>query len=84
MTRLRRPGDVAVLDHDGTVYAARLPDGPIVVLEGVAALIWDEACAGDRGTITDRVAAATDVAPDLIRADVDSFVTDLVARGLLE
>jgi hypothetical protein len=84
MIRLRRPGDVGVLDLDGTVYAARLPDGPIVVLDGVAALIWDEACTGDRATITERVAAATDVAPHLIRADVDAFVADLVALGLLQ
>ena len=61
----------------------RLPDGPIVVLDGIAALIWDEACTGDRETITERVAEATDAAPDAIRADVDAFVADLVARGLL-
>jgi hypothetical protein len=84
MSGLRRPRDVGTLELDGVVYAAHLPAGPIVVLDGVAALIWDEACAGDRATITERVAEATDVAPDLIRADVDAFVADLVARGLLE
>ena len=84
MSGLRRAKDVGTLELDGVVYAAHLPTGPIVVLEGIAALIWDEACAGDRATITERVAETTDVAPDLIRADVDSFVADLVARGLLE
>ena len=54
------------------------------MLDGIAALIWDEACTGDRETIIERVAAATDVAPDAIRADVEAFVADLVARGLLE
>ncbi|MGR0218617.1 PqqD family protein [Agromyces sp. ZXT2-6] len=84
MSGLRRPNDVGTLELDGVVYAAPLPSGPIVVLEGVAALIWDEACAGDRATITERVAEATDVAPEAIRADVEVFVADLVARGLLE
>ena len=84
MSGLRRPPSVGALEQGGVVYAARLPSGPIVVLEGIAALIWDEACSGDRATITERVAAATDVAPDMIRADVDAFVADLVARGLLE
>ena len=60
------------------------PGGPIVVLDGIAGLIWDEACSGERATITERVAGATDAAPDAIRADVEAFVADLVARGLLE
>ena len=84
MNALRPPSDVGTLEQDGTVYAARLPAGPIVVLDGIAALIWNEACSGERATITERVAEATDVAPDAIRADVDGFVADLVARGLLE
>jgi hypothetical protein len=84
MTRLRQAGGVGIVEYDGTVYAAPLPDGPIVVLDGIAALIWDEARGGDRESITDRVAGATDAAPDAIRADVEAFVADLVARGLLE
>ena len=59
MTRLKPASDVATTEEDGTVYAAHLPDGPIVVLDGIAA-------------------------PDVIRADVEAFVDDLVARGLLE
>ena len=79
-----RPADaVGVVEHDGVVYAATLPSGPIVVLDGIAALIWDEACAGDRASIAERVAAMTDAAPDAIRADGEAFVGDLVARGLL-
>jgi hypothetical protein len=84
MTRLQKGSHVGTVEDGGIVYAARLPMGPIVVLEGIAALIWDEAFAGDRETISDRVAAATDAAPDAIRAHVDAFVADLVARGLLE
>ena len=83
MTRLRLGPDVATTEDDAAVYAARLPAGPIVVLDGIAALIWEEACAGERETIADRVAEATYAAPEVIRADVDAFVADLMARGLL-
>ena len=79
-----RPGDaVGIVEHEEVLYVATLPDGPIIVLDGIAGLIWDEACAGDRRTIVDRVAALTDAAPEAIRADVEAFVADLVARGLL-
>jgi Coenzyme PQQ synthesis protein D (PqqD) len=84
MTRLHPAPGVGTVDHGDTVYAARLPDGPIVVLDGVAALIWTEACAGDRESIAERVAEATDAAPDAIRTDVEAFVADLLTRGLLE
>jgi hypothetical protein len=84
MTRLRQAGGVGIVTDGGTVYAARLPDGPIVVLDGIAGLIWNEACGGDCESIADRVAEATDAPTDAIRADVDAFVADLVARGLLE
>ena len=55
------PGpDVGVtLSHDGTsVYLAHLPDGPLVVLEGVAALIWQEATAAPASGWVGRVATA--------------------------
>jgi hypothetical protein len=84
MSVLRRPREVGVLEHEDTVFAARLPAGPIVVLDGIAALIWNEACTGERAMLTERVAEATDAAPDAIRADVEQFVADLIARGLLE
>jgi hypothetical protein len=79
-----RPGDaVGVIEAGDSIYVATLPTGPIVVLEGVAALIWIEACEGDRETIADRVASATDAPAEVIREHVESFVADLVARGLL-
>ena len=80
-----RPSDaVGIVEHEDVLYVATLPDGPIIVLDGISALIWDEACAGDRETIVDRVAAATDATTEAIRADVEAFVAELVARGLLE
>jgi hypothetical protein len=75
---------VAVVDEDDTVYAAHLPAGPIVVLHGIGALIWHEACSGKRETLVERVAKATDATPGIVRDEVDAFVTDLVSRGLLK
>ncbi|KRE25833.1 PqqD family protein [Agromyces sp. Soil535] len=83
MTRLRPASGVAVVEEGGVVYAASLPDGPIVVLDGGAAAIWVEALDGPRSTLADRVAAITDAAVGDIRADVESFVDELVRRGLL-
>jgi len=83
MSRLRPHRGVATTEDDGVVYVAHLPDGPIAVLEGTAALIWGEACSGERESIADRVAEATGAAVAEIRGDVESFVADLVERGLL-
>ena len=76
------PG-VAVVEEGDAVYVARLPDGPIAVLDGVAALIWTEACAGDRETVAARVAAALEPPAEDIDRAVDEFVAGLVDRGLL-
>ena len=46
MSRLRPASGVAHLDHGDVVYAATLPGGPILVLEGGAAAIWAAACDG--------------------------------------
>ena len=83
MTRLRPASGVGIVEYDDIVYAARLPDGPIVVLDGGAAAIWVEACDGPRSTLADRVAAVTDAAVDDIRDDVESFVDELLRRDLL-
>lgn len=83
MTGYRCAPDVAVVEEGDAVYAAVLPDGPIVVLDGVAGVIWTEACDGPSSTIADRVAAVTDSAADDIRDEVESFVEELVRRGLL-
>lgn len=87
MTAAYVPGpDVGVtLSQDGsTVYLAHLPDGPLLVLEGVAALVWVEATSAPADGWLERVAAsvrrpAADIVPE-----VATFVTDLRARDLLE
>ena len=81
--RLQRPSEVAEVEAAGTVYVANVWSGPIVVLEGSAAVIWQQAMAGDLETIPDRVAAITGADLDLITPEVEGFVRDLVGRGLL-
>lgn len=83
MTLLGPAQHVGVEDRGDVVYVAPLPDGPIRVLEGVAALIWQAACAGPSHTIAPRV--LFDVAdPPAGAADmIESLVADLRAAGLL-
>lgn len=71
-------------DDGGTrVYVARLPHGPIHVLDGTAALIWLEALREDPSDLSTRVATAAGVPEEALGDDVTRFVADLVARGLL-
>ena len=81
--RLRANDGVGVEILGDIVYAAPLPDGPIMVLEGIAALIWREATARPRGSVADVVAATTGQDAASIRAYVDVFIDEMVARGLL-
>jgi hypothetical protein len=91
VTGYARPDDVAVVvedqdDEDGVVvYLAPLPDGPVQILNGVGSLIWLEATSTDTPVdVVERVAALVERPPDAIRAEVNSFLGDLVAAGLLE
>jgi len=84
MSGYRPAVGVAVVQEDDVVYAAPLPDGPIVVLEGVAAAIWAAACDGPSESIVDQVATITETSAGDIRSEVESFVDDLLRRGLLE
>ena len=83
MSGYRPAATVGVVEQDTLVYVAPLPDGPIVVLEGGAAAIWVAACDGPRESVAERVAALTGEAADDIRVDVESFVAELLSRGLL-
>lgn len=83
MTAYRPGRGIAMEQHDDAVYVARLPDGPIIVLEGTAALIWMEACSHEPGAIVDRVGEQVDRDTGEIADAVVRFVEDLVAQGLL-
>jgi hypothetical protein len=75
--------DVAVESRERVVYVSRVPEGPIVVLRDVAALIWEEAQRADPRSIADRVADRTHRDAADIESDVAAFVSGLVADGLL-
>ena len=81
-----RPGaDVGVTTgDDGTVYVARLPAGPILVLDGPGAVIWTEATEGPFDGWVDRVADAFDLPASRIAAEVLAFVHSLRSQGLLD
>lgn len=74
---------VAVWETDDAVYIALLPRGPMTVLEGSAATIWLAAHEGPIEDAADRVAGATGLEVEEIRASVDEFVGRLIAQGLL-
>ena len=86
--RYQRPANVAyVVDHtdDGeVVYLSALPDGLLLVLQGTSALIWLQAVTVEDADLVSELALLAGVAPDVIRDDVESFVTLLVERRLLE
>lgn len=82
---------VAVLDAADATYAAALPDGEIHVLEGPGRLIWEIAVgtrraaeAPDRPALIRAVAEAAGCDVRTVATDVEAFLDDLVARGLLE
>ena len=83
MTALEAADRVAAVVTPEAVYVARLPDGPILVLNGTAALVWQSAVASKRETIAERIAAATSMPVDGIRTDVEAFLESLIAQGLL-
>ncbi len=78
--------DMAEMAGSGedVVYASLLPDGPPLVLQGTAGLIF--VAAVDGGTPDDvlaRVAALAELSPDDLRLDVLTFLDHLVTLGLL-
>ncbi|MBC9821902.1 PqqD family protein [Terrabacter sp. MAHUQ-38] len=87
MTSAFRPGShtgVTVSDDGQTVYLAHLPAGPILVLEGAAAVIWDEGTTAPAEGWVERVAASVGEPSAAIWADVEAFVSDLRERRLIE
>jgi len=83
MTAWRVADRVGVTEEAGVIFAARLPDGPILELAGTAALIWRRAVDGPRQQIAERVAQDADADAAEIRDEVDRFVEELIELGLL-
>ena len=77
---------VRIDDSDGTelrVFLGRMPTGPILALDGTAALIWDEAVRGDEDGLAGRVALRTGASIDDLRTIVTRFVEKLITERLL-
>lgn len=84
MTDVLRPHPLCgVFDDGARLYAARLPDGPIVSLDEISTLIWRAAGAGPRAEVIATVAEATGQDPDAIAPHIHAFLDDLLDRGLL-
>ena len=65
------------------VYLASLPDGPLLYLDGTAAVIWTEAVTAAESSVAVRVADLVGLAAAEVEPDVERFLAELVERGLL-
>lgn len=81
MPGYRVPDDVAWIDKGEELFLARVPDGTTLLLRDTGRLIW--IVAGNRGHVVDQVANLVGLPAIHIAADVNAFVDDLIARGLL-
>lgn len=77
--------DIAVVaTDDSQAVVARLPDGPVWVLDGIASAVATSLGElGDVERVVDWATTSFAGDPEQVRADVLSFVNDLRARGLL-
>ena len=83
MTVFRVADRVGVIDDGEHVFLAALPGGPIIVLEGTAALIWRVACSGPADGLVERVAPDVEHGAEDISAAVLAFAGSLVRQGYL-
>ena len=72
-----------IIEREDLVYIATLPQGPILRLDGAAAVIWAAALEDSAETLVDRVAATVGASSQEIADDVEGFIGTLVQRGLL-
>lgn len=84
MSALRVHPDAAWLEVEGVVYAAPLPDGPPVVLDGPGAVVWRALVpGGSLADVVERVAAEVGASAEVVAADVATFVDRLVDGRLV-
>lgn len=85
--RFAVPADVGwtLVEGDDAVriFVAVLPVGPIFVLEGSSAVIWQLAPHGPAEELPVRVAEAMSVSVAEVHDEVVACARDLVSRGLL-
>lgn len=75
---------VIYTDLDGEVVLLDSLSGTYFGLDGVGARIWTLLCGGaDADAIVERLLEEYEVAPELLRSDLDGFLDDLAARGVV-
>jgi len=81
---VKNTGNFVETEIDDEIVLMRLSDGDFFSLEGTALTIW-QAIDGlrDAAALTAFLAETFDAPAEAIRADVDRFVADLAAAGLL-
>lgn len=76
--------DVAVVERGDTVYVARVPLGPIFVLDGTGSVIWRYAQGRSLEELVDAMAELYHPPGGELPDAVSEFVAALVRRGLLD
>jgi hypothetical protein len=67
------------------VFLARMPDGPPLVLQGSAWLVWSVVTEhADLDDVVAQIALHTSSTPATVAPDVEAFLERLVAQGLLD
>jgi hypothetical protein len=82
--RLRRQEGILAQESHGQTVLLRLADGAYYAIDEVGAMIWNR-CDGEH-TVSDLItelSAEFDAGPDVIRADVLEFVSELRRERLL-
>ncbi|WP_309064588.1 hypothetical protein [Microbacterium sp.] len=83
MTRYRLAPDVGVIDDGVRVFAAALPEGPIVVLAGIGAEVWRAVLDADLPTATARLVTEGAGPQEEAASDAALYTAALVDAGLL-
>lgn len=83
MTRFVQGADVGVIDDGVRVFAAVLPEGPIMVLAGLGAAVWRAALGSDLRTLARQLVDDGLCGEDDAAADAALFTQTLVDAGLL-
>ncbi|MBO1755200.1 PqqD family peptide modification chaperone [Allobranchiibius sp. CTAmp26] len=70
--------------HGPAVYLTQVRAGVPIALEGTAAQIWDAARLVPADEVAEEIAVATGQSTDAVRHSVESFLAELIVRGLLQ
>jgi len=83
MTRFAQAPDVGVIDDGIRVFAAALPDGPIVVLADIAAAVWRAAPGRDLRSLATQLVSDGVCTQESASADAGLFTHALIDVKLL-